>query len=129
MPIGDRERAARRPPRPVEAQPAKQSDALETLPGELAAAGEHRACECQIEARAGLWQISGREIRRYASGRELESGVADRGRQPPLPLAPRRVGESDDRKARQTRADVDLDVDVPGVQSVDRERVRPRSTD
>ena len=38
------------------------------------------------------------------------------------------IGEPDDRERRQARADVDLDGDVPGLQSLDRERACVRAS-
>ena len=76
---------------------------------QLSAGREHRARQRQVEAGAGLAHVAGREVRGYAPGRELISGVEDRRLDALARLAHRRVGQPDDRERGQPRADVHLD--------------------
>ena len=106
---------------PAEPELAEDRVALERLGRDVAAGGEDRARDGEVEARAGLAHRRRREVDRDALERELEARVEDRRPHALARLAHGAVGQADDREVGQARAHVDLDRDAPRIESVDGE--------
>ena len=106
---------------PVSDSSPANTQSVHLLALDLAARREDRHRERQVEARADLAQVRGREVDRDALLRELEARVRDRGAHPLARLPDRLVREPDDREGRQADADVGLDPDPAGVDAVERE--------
>jgi hypothetical protein len=121
--LRDRERA------PATAQPAAEreltedDDLGERVLRDLAARREHGERDRQVEARAALAQVGGREVGDDAPHRELEAAVEQRGADTLAGLADGGVAEPDDAEGRQPLAHVDLDGHGTGVEAVDGEGV------
>jgi hypothetical protein len=77
--------------------------------------GEDAQGDREIERRAGLPHISGRQVDGDAVRRKLEPRIPDRALDPIAALADARVGQPDQVEAGQAERDVDLDVHGPGV--------------
>jgi hypothetical protein len=119
--LGDRQRPAARPQLAAERQLPEDRPAVERLGRDLAVGREDPHGDREVEARAGLAQVGGREVRGDALLRELEAGVLDRRADALARLADRLVAEPDDREGRQALAQVDLDGHPPRLDAVDRE--------
>ena len=83
--------------------------------------GEDRAGDREVEAGARLAQVRGREVDRDPPLRELEARVEDRRLDALARLGHGAIAEPDDGEGRQPAAQVGLDDDRPGVESVERE--------
>ena len=96
----------------AERQLSAERAALERLGRHLPAGGEQPDGDREVEARARLAHVRGREVDRDAHERELEARVLDR-RAHALPRLPdRAVGQAHERERRQPAAYVHLDGDV-----------------
>ena len=73
----------------------------------------------EVERRAGLAELRGREVDGDPARRVVEAGVAKRAADAFARLRQRRVGQPDDREARQARRHVDLDADDPSGDAVE----------
>ena len=113
--IGDRQRPSHRPHGAVEAQLAGEQPAGDRLLRELAVGDQERQRDRQVEVVALLAQVGGGEVDHHRPRRQLEAAVLDRRPHPLAALADRGVGEADDLHLGQPEADVDLDLDRPGV--------------
>ncbi len=82
---------------------------------------KHPAGRGEVEAGTDLWHVRRREVDGDAALRERKAAVQQGGVHALARLANGRVATSDDREGRQTAAQVDLDGDAPGGESVDRE--------
>ena len=91
-----------------------------TVRADLLRAEEDAHRHREVQGRPGLAQLRRREIDRDAAGRKDEPGVADRAADPFAGLLDRRVGEPDDREARQPRGHIHLDPDEPAVEAMER---------
>src|SRR5439155_7126983 len=106
---GDRERAAHGTEPAAERELAAYRRALERFSRDLAARRQHADGEREVEARARLAQMRGREVGGDALRGELEPGVEQR-----RPYALARfpygwIGQAHDGERRQAAAQVDLD--------------------
>ena len=119
-----REDAAYGPQPAVERQLAEEHRTGETLRRHERLGGEHREGDRQVIVRAGLGQRRRREVDRHALVGPGRAGVGHRRAAPVARLVDHRVGESDEDRRRQPARDVDLDLDRPPRQSVERDRVR-----
>src|SRR5262249_15216588 len=88
----------------------------------LLAGREHRQREGDVEAGAHLAQEGRGQVRREPALRELVARVLYGRPDTVARLAHGRVPEAHDRERRKAGADVDLDPNEPGIDSVDRER-------
>jgi len=79
---------------------------------------DHRQRDGQIERRPFLFQIRRREVHRFHSVIEIQSGGADGGNHPLRGFPHRRIRQADDDDHRFVRAaGVDLDLDFLGIDS------------
>ena len=99
--------------------------ALERLPRDLTARGEHPDGDREVERGPRLAHRRGREVRREPLLRELELGVQQRGAHALARLPHRGVGQPDEREGGQAAADVDLDGDLPSRRLPRRRTWRP----
>ena len=99
----------------VERELAEDHGIRERLLRERTGRGGQRQCDRQVERRAFLADVAGREVHERESLGMAESGCVKRAANAFLALADRRVGESDDGNidsfARTGRVDFDLDRD------------------
>ena len=87
---------------------AEHRPARELGRGQLLGGHEHPARRREIETRADLAQMRGREVDRDAPLRELEAGVDECGLHALARLSYGRVAAADDRERGQAAAQVDL---------------------
>src|SRR5688500_10771262 len=87
---------------------------------ELTARAEDAERDREVESRAFLTALRGREVHRDPTERELEPAVSDRRAHPLARLAHGGVGEADDVEAGQPARDVDLDRHELGLETPQR---------
>ena len=107
-----RERAAHRPQLAAERELAAERARAERFLRHLPAGRQHADGDRQVEARARLAHVRGREVHRDALLREVEPGVQQRRADPLARLADGAVRQPDERERREPAADVDLDGDL-----------------
>lgn len=119
--LSDGERSGRIAEGPGQRQLAEDDIGLDRLGRDLTAGREHSKRERGVEAGANLAQERGSQVGRDPRLGESEVGVLDR-RVHSLPRLPHcRIPQADDRERGQTGANVDLDPDLAGIHTVDRE--------
>ena len=99
----------------VEAELAHEQRSVQPRFGKLDARAGDADRDRQIERRADLRQPCRRQIHRHTAGRELETGVAERGANPIAALVHHAVGLADDVERGQSRAGFDLDRDADSL--------------
>ena len=116
-----RDRAVDRAQRAAQRELAADRVRGEVVPRQLVARGEHGDGQREVEARPRLAQVRGREVGGEPLERELEPRVEHRRAHALAGLAHGAVGQSDDGERREAAAEVDLDRDLPGGDSLDGE--------
>ena len=97
------------PSRP--SSPSTPTPSRHAVGNEVGLRDHQRERDRELEARAGLAHVAGREVDRDALEREVHARRQQRGAHPFARLAAGGVGQSDDVVAGQPVADVDLDPD------------------
>jgi hypothetical protein len=110
----------------VEAELPEQRDAIEEVGSKLAAGGEHRTRQREVERGADLGQVTRREIGNDPLAREFIARVDDRGTNPIASLAYTGVAETDDPEGGKPWTNVDLDRDWAHVEAIDCKRMCAR---
>ena len=108
---GDRKHAARRLDRAVQRQFAEDQHVVDVAPADDAGGGENAERDREIERRAGLADVGGRQIDRDPVLGELEAGIPYGAPDAIAALANARVRQAHDSESRQAERDVDFDVD------------------
>ena len=102
--VDERERAVHRADASVEAELAEDAEIVEDAGGESLVGARERDRDRELEPGTGLAHVGGREVDGDALHRPVEVRREQRGADTLARFAPGRVGESDDRVARQARA-------------------------
>ena len=105
---------------PAERQLAEHRPAVDLDGRELLGRRQQPAGRREVEARADLAQVRGREVDGDPPLRKREARVQQRGVDALARFPHGRIGAPDDRERRQARAQVDLDGDSPRGEAVDR---------
>ena len=113
------ERAPDGPQVALESHLADHQRADEPIARELPAGDEDPQGDGQIERRAVLADVGGREVDGDAAERKLEAGVGQSGAHPLSALLDRAVRQADGAERGETAADVHLDVHGIGVDAED----------
>ena len=108
--------ARRRRDPPVEAQFADRDIMRQRFGIGGADRGQHAQSDRQIEVRAFLGQIGGRQVAGDALGRQCKPDRGERRAHPLAAFGDRLVGEADDDERRQARRQLDLDLDRTGFE-------------
>jgi len=118
---GDRERPSHRRQGSVERKLTDEHTAGDLFRAQKLRSVKNAQCDREIEARAFLLHIGGREVDRDVARRKPEAAVVKRGANTRIRFAHRRVGKSYQSEAglRRLRC-VDLDGDAYRVNSVSR---------
>ena len=119
--LGDSDRARYRAERAAQRELAAQGDRREAVARDLIGRREEGDREREVEARARLAQVGRGEVCGYPLERELESRVLQRGAHTLARLAHRRIGQPDDGEHGEASPRVDLDGDLPALDSLDGE--------
>jgi hypothetical protein len=117
---GNREHAANAVDGTVERQFAEDHGIVDGPSVQLSRGGEQSERNGQVEGRACLADIGGREVDRDAVGRELEARVSNGGPHAIAALANGRVGQTDHGEVGEAERYVDLDMHRVGVHAEDR---------
>ena len=119
---GEGEHAADGPEGGVERELSEERDLFEALARGLRgllAGGEDAERDGQVEVRAVLAEVGGREVERDASHRPRDADVLDRRLYADARLPDRAVRQPGDVEGLQAEAEVDLDVDGDGADAED----------
>ena len=108
----DRKRAAHRPQTAVEAELAHEHSLRNGTTLELASGDQNTDSDRQIERRALLPDVGGRQVYRDASRRYLESGIDERRTDPLAAFLDRARGQPDNRPLWKSLRRVNLDDDI-----------------
>jgi hypothetical protein len=106
----------------VEAQFANQQELAQVAHAQRAIRAQNADGDGQIEARAFLLEVGGRQVDGDVGGRNQIAGVLDGGPDAVASLEHRRIGEADgveDVLLGNHAAVIDLDIDEVGVDAVD----------
>ena len=114
---GNRQHAARRLNAAVERQLAKEQDAGDIPPGDLAAGREDSQGDWEIERRARFSDVGWRQVHRDTVRRKLEAGVADSAPHAIAAFPHAGVRQAHHLKRGQSKRDVDLHLHQTGVDS------------
>ena len=129
-PVADGERDAQDPGhrthRPIQGELSDREEALERPRGNLVGGREKSEGDREVERGTLLARIGGGEVDRNSSDGDLVPGVPHRRPHPLARLPHPRVGEPDNRKGGDPRADVHLDLHHRGLQPHDRRALHPR---
>ena len=114
------QRAPDRPQLSAQRELAGQRVAMEVLGRHLSARREQAHGDREVEARARLPHVRGREVDGQPLLREIQPGVQQRRSDALTRLADRAVRQSDERERREPLAHVDLDGDLLGADAFER---------
>ena len=109
--VDEREGAAHRADASVEAELAEHAELVEDTGREPIVGTGERDRDRELQPGSGLAHVGRREVDGDALHRPLELRRQERGADTLARFAPGRVGQADDRVARQSARDVDLDRD------------------
>ncbi len=115
--LGRDDRSGNRPDAPVERELPERRVLAQPPDGNLLRRGQHRQRDRQVEARAFLAHVRGREVDRDAPQGPFELGARDPAADPLLRLLAGAVGQSDDRERRDAPLEMGLDLDRPGLEA------------
>jgi hypothetical protein len=116
------QRSADRTELTAERQLARERVLIELVGGDLSARGQQPHRDGEVEARARLPDVGGREVHRQPLLREVELGVEERRPHALARLADRPVRQPDEGERRKPAPDVDLDGDLLRPNPLQRER-------
>ena len=123
---GDRQNALARTHRAGQREFAHDDEIVELVGFDLFAGGEHAQRDGQVEARAFLFHVGGREVDGRAPHRKFETGIGERGGDAVARFLHRRVRQADDDDEGVAPTRVDLDFDGIRFNAIKRRGTDPR---